>query len=318
MRHRTEAIMPSSGKAGCGESRLSGLEGGSRKPGSREEHRAASRRFGPFSQTSRKTPKAPSFYPYGTALSLLAVPPTVAAAKPDREAMELSGPVKKAVIEERTISHQLGRGSEGPRTLQETYTYNAQGNFLEVTSTGRQSKSLYTYDAKGRRAKAAFYKQDGSLSSRGVYSYDAQGTVTMLTYTADGAVQGQAASTSDPKGSEIQKVLYNPDGSRDSLDVYTFDEKGNKTEVAAYHADGSLLAKKVSSYDSEGNRTGETLYAGVRRDFIAQRVYTYECDAHGNWIKRHVAKQAPRSGPLQLEPSEVTYRTITYYGESAE
>ena len=56
--------MPSSGKAGCGESRPSGLEEGSRKPGSLDVHRTASRRIGPYDQTSRKTPKAPSFYSY--------------------------------------------------------------------------------------------------------------------------------------------------------------------------------------------------------------------------------------------------------------
>ena len=52
MRQETEAVMPPSGKAGCGESRPSGLEGGSRKP------------------TDRETGKAPSFYPYLMPLTL--------------------------------------------------------------------------------------------------------------------------------------------------------------------------------------------------------------------------------------------------------
>jgi hypothetical protein len=64
--HREKSVCKDSlgGKAGCGESRPSGLEGGSRKPESLDVHRAASRRCGPYDQASRKTLTAPSFYPY--------------------------------------------------------------------------------------------------------------------------------------------------------------------------------------------------------------------------------------------------------------
>ena len=64
----------------------------------------------------------------------------------------------------------------------------------------------------------------------------------------------------------------------------TIDHKGEWVERATYDGAGKLLNK-----DS----------------------YEREYDGHGNWIKQVVSKWNPQTG--KSEPTEIHYRTITYF-----
>src|SRR5207248_2901521 len=75
-------------------------------------------------------------------------------------------------------------------------------------------------------------------------------------------------------------------GSLTGKEVYKYDERGNMVEMTLHNDDGSLLAKEV---------------------------YTYEFDAVGNWTKMTTAVAVMEGGQVSFEPSEVTYRTISYY-----
>jgi hypothetical protein len=124
----------------------------------------------------------------------------------------------------------------------------------------------------------------------------------------------------------------------------TFDERGNVSEVAIYHGrgvHGELLATHRYTYDASGRKIAEDWYdkAGKRfatfrltRDGKANitreesrfsdrpppdvvRIYEYEVDAHGNWIKRIESGNDPDNGQSEIVPRGTSFRTITYYDE---
>nr|MBA3768735.1 energy transducer TonB [Acidobacteriota bacterium] len=68
--------------------------------------------------------------------------------------------------------------------------------------------------------------------------------------------------------------------------VYKYDERGNISEMTLHAPDGSLIGKET---------------------------YTYEFDLVGNWTKMTTSVAVIEGGKVNFEPTEVTYRTITYY-----
>jgi hypothetical protein len=46
---------------------------------------------------------------------------------------------------------------------------------------------------------------------------------------------------------------------------------------------------------------------------LAKEVYTYEFDAVGNWVKMTTSVAMIEGGKVTFEPSEVTYRSISYF-----
>jgi hypothetical protein len=71
----------------------------------------------------------------------------------------------------------------------------------------------------------------------------------------------------------------------------------------------------VSTYDEKGNKTEEDFY---NPDLRRKETYAYEGDSTGNWIRRTTSTWVTKFGKSYFEPSLVTYRTITYYGEGAK
>jgi protein TonB len=107
------------------------------------------------------------------------------------------------------------------------------------------------------------------------------------------------------------------EGPRAVLETTTYDQKGNRVDNAYFlNAGGSLTGKEVYKYDERGNIVEMTLH-GSDGSLIAKEVYTYEFDAVGNWVKMTTAVAVIEGGKVTFEPSEVTYRTISYYLDEA-
>jgi protein TonB len=97
------------------------------------------------------------------------------------------------------------------------------------------------------------------------------------------------------------------------LETTTYDQKGNRVDNAYFlAAGGSLTGKEVYKYDERGNIVEMTLH-NEDGSLLAKEVYTYEFDAVGNWVKMTTAVAVIEGGRVNFEPSEVTYRTISYY-----
>jgi protein TonB len=103
------------------------------------------------------------------------------------------------------------------------------------------------------------------------------------------------------------------EGPRQVLETTTYDQKGNRVDNAYFlAAGGSLTGKEVYKYDDRGNIVEMTLH-NDDGTLLAKEVYTYEFDAVGNWVKMTTSVAMMEGGKVTFEPSEVTYRTISYF-----
>jgi protein TonB len=97
------------------------------------------------------------------------------------------------------------------------------------------------------------------------------------------------------------------------LETTTYDQKGNRIDNAYFlAAGGSLTGKEIYKYDDKGNMVEMTLH-NDDGSLLAKEVYNYEFDAVGNWTKMTTSVAMIEGGKLSFEPSEVTYRTISYF-----
>lgn len=103
------------------------------------------------------------------------------------------------------------------------------------------------------------------------------------------------------------------EGARQVLETTTYDQKGTRIDNAYFlAAGGSLTGKEVYKYDERGNIVEMTLH-NDDGTLLAKEVYTYEFDAVGNWIKMTTSVAVMEGGKVSFEPSEVTYRMISYF-----
>lgn len=118
---------------------------------------------------------------------------------------------------------------------------------------------------------------------------------------------------------ETAKVLVKEgkivEGPRVLLETATYDMKGAKIDNAYYlAAGGALTGKEVYKYDDKGNIVEMTLL-NADGSIMTREVYQYEFDAMGNWTKMVTSVAIIENGKLTYEPTEVTYRSISYYLE---
>jgi protein TonB len=103
------------------------------------------------------------------------------------------------------------------------------------------------------------------------------------------------------------------EGQRQVLETTSYDQKGNRVDNAYFlAAGGSLTGKEVYKYDERGNIVEMTLH-NDDGTLLAKEVYAYEFDPVGNWVKMTTSVAVMEGGKVSFEPSEVTYRTISYY-----
>ncbi|HEX8922035.1 MAG TPA: energy transducer TonB [Pyrinomonadaceae bacterium] len=107
------------------------------------------------------------------------------------------------------------------------------------------------------------------------------------------------------------------EGQRAVMEVVAYDIKGNKIENAYYPVAGAALTgKEVYKYDDKGNIAEMTLL-NADGSLLSKETYTYEFDNFGNWTKMTTSVALIEGGKLSYEPTEVTYRMITYYLDEA-
>jgi Flp pilus assembly protein TadD len=100
---------------------------------------------------------------------------------------------------------------------------------------------------------------------------------------------------------------------RSLIEVSTYDATGRKIDSVAYPVNGATApGKEEYKYDDKGNIIEMTL-RGNDGSVLSQEKYTYDFDEFGNWKKMSTAIAIYENGAVSYEPTEVTYRTLTYY-----
>jgi TonB family protein len=118
--------------------------------------------------------------------------------------------------------------------------------------------------------------------------------------------------------SEVVKVVTNDGkvveaGKRVLLEAAEYDLKGAKTVNQYFPVSGSTpTGREVYKYDDKGNISEMTL-SGNDGSLISKEVYKYEYDSLGNWTKMTTSVAVVENGSITFEPTEITYRTISYY-----
>ena len=102
------------------------------------------------------------------------------------------------------------------------------------------------------------------------------------------------------------------EGPAQLVEVTTYGIKGNRIENTSYPIGGSLVGKEEYKYDPRGNITEMTL-RDDRGSIVSREAYSYEFDKFGNWTRMVTNLVVFENGELKKEPTEVTYRTLTYY-----
>lgn len=102
------------------------------------------------------------------------------------------------------------------------------------------------------------------------------------------------------------------------VEVSTYDAAGRKIDSVAYPVQGATApGKEEYKYDNKGNIIEMNL-RGSDGSLLSQERYTYDLDEFGNWKKMTTAIVIYENGAISYEPTQVTYRTLTYYYGPAE
>ena len=123
-------------------------------------------------------------------------------------------------------------------------------------------------------------------------------------------VRTETAKLSNKNGKLVE-------GPRVPLEVAAYDIKGAKIENAYYPVPGgAVTGKEVYKYDDKGNIIEMTLQ-DEKGTLLSKETYTYEFDQFGNWTKMTTSVAVIENGKITFEPTEVTYRSISYYLDEA-
>lgn len=121
--------------------------------------------------------------------------------------------------------------------------------------------------------------------------------------------------------SEVSKVSSTngqvmENGKRVLLEAAEYDLKGTKTVNQYFPVSGAALTgREVYKYDDKGNISEMTLM-GADGSMVSKETYKYEYDSLGNWTKMTTSVAVVENGAIAFEPTEITYRTISYYLDS--
>jgi mono/diheme cytochrome c family protein len=140
--------------------------------------------------------------------------------------------------------------------------------------------------------------EDVILTEKDGHPAEGQHAVSATTFDANGARTGQAPATVYFDGGFA--VTQHDPGFSPSSKGARADEPvaGSPNKWVRNYNDTGLVIEKAL-IDGQGKET--------ERDKIA-----YETDSHGNWVKRTTTRIAKDGSTFE---SEVSYRTITYYGD---
>lgn len=108
------------------------------------------------------------------------------------------------------------------------------------------------------------------------------------------------------------------EGPRSLLSMSVYNLQGNSIDNTYYLVTekNRSVGKQEYKYDDKSNVTQMTLrnnHGGI----LSREVYTYEFDVIGNWTKMLTSLVVFDGNKLSYEPTEVTYRNISYYFDEA-
>lgn len=107
------------------------------------------------------------------------------------------------------------------------------------------------------------------------------------------------------------------EGPREVIGITTYDSAGKKIDDVAYPVEGSTLSgKEQYLHDDKGNVV-EMILRSSEGSILSKEAYKYEFDQLGNWTKMSSSVAVYENGKITFEPTQITYRAISYYYSQA-
>jgi len=107
------------------------------------------------------------------------------------------------------------------------------------------------------------------------------------------------------------------EGPRQLLELTTYGVKGNRLDNVSYPIADSTVGREEYKYDNRGNII-EKILRDEHGTVLSREAYEYDFDKVGNWTKMTTSLMVVENGEFKREPTEVTYRTFTYYATNME
>ena len=221
-------------------------------------------------------------------LPLLLVSPIQGQKKSDREAGDLSGPVRSVRTEASKFGGRRGHCLPDPKRPVKLTVYDPQGNLLEYTDYNLdesvRTKVSFGRDLRGYKTEEAFYDGKGHLYRKRFFRPGPDGKLIR-------------EESYDPKGLLVARTLpgYGDSGALSELDTYdsagvmirsrAYDAAGNLIEDSHYQ-NGILSVRSVGSYDADGNKLEESHHKGDGSLYSdssinpARIIYSYDTAGH--------------------------------------
>lgn len=246
--------------------------------------------------------------------------------KTDREQERLIGPVKTVLIEIAKFANRSGKWVEEGRIPWTSTSYDTSGRRTEENQlyedVALNFKSIFSYDAEGNLAEGAEYDFRGTPVFKWTYTHDPdRKKIEEIRHEAEGPLFSKSSFLFDGDGNLIEEYRSHAHIANDFKWVYLYDSEGKKKEETFYvirargvlnKTESAVDFKRTFIYDAKGHLTEEVRYDAAG-EVKYKKSYSYEFDSHGNWIAQTAKEWVTRSGQSYFEPTEVTYRTITYH-----
>jgi TonB family protein len=212
-----------------------------------------------------------------------------AQSKPDGEPEKLSGAVKSVRLESAWLSGDGKKIKEGKRTEWATFTFNENGNLLELFSNnpegsfllkristydeqGRMkeeirykskdeidTKIVHIYDDAGRKIESQGYFKDGTLIGKSVYTYDKANRLADESYFKEGTLIYKTTFIYYPSGQVREKVTTFKNGEIDKV-IYIYSDEGSRAEHLHYKSKDVLEKKLVKGINTKEKSSGMVYY----------------------------------------------------------
>lgn len=231
-----------------------------------------------------------------------------------------------------------GKWVAGKTAASSVQTFDGRGNRVEsiVYNEGGNIYLKYSakYDAADLKTEDVYFDEKGVVRRKTIYQYDASKKLIGMLYFDSKDTAKWEAAVRYKAGRIDELITYGLMGVVKGRTVYTYHDDSRKLEARHYDYagfsggeiktfDDNGLIKENISYDLEESDGSRTLYKHDKNGYVTEMVlhigggsvtwkYTYEFDAHGQWVTRIITPTNDGANGTNAQPIDITHRTITY------
>jgi antitoxin component YwqK of YwqJK toxin-antitoxin module len=189
--------------------------------------------------------------------------------------------------------------SDAERKLEDIY-FNSKGAI--------QRRTVYQYDASRRLIGKVYFDSTNASVGESTVHYKAGRINELVDYDTKGTVIARTVYTYYVDERKVEKRHYGLAGFSGG-EILAFDEQGRLKESNSYELDVAAGNRSLYQYDKDGNITELALNIG--EETVTWR-YSYDFDAHGNWVTQTITPMSERPSAPNPKPIDITKRTILY------